>query len=418
MHISLVNKIEFYKLSFVGMETYAVNKLKVQLIRYIILVFLFFIGFSFMLPNIVQASEGEENLANMAIHHIQNIKNLENSVVKYSFKHYNLAENYIMRIEDENLKNQLLSQLYPYAEKVYSDEIKAVLSEFNTLFHRKDIKTYEDLEFNINAKIANSIDKEYLINELAYFGELHVYIPEVKEAIKALNKARLDETYIEEAEKAIVNSLVYKNAWTMSFLLNELNNIKYKIQNKTNILIIGDSIVLGMSSLYENGKPLTRVENAWWRELDPTYNTSLIAVGGMGVLEPGGYKLNPTYAALGMLKFAEEVNRINTAYDKIVIALSTNDFYYSPEEYKKALNELVEHIESKYNFKEIIFMNFFYHEKDMEEVAKVHGGKFIDIDMNSINKFNSDTDPWHPSIEGQKQIADIIIPYLKDLGNT
>lgn len=391
------------------------NKLN-KIILKIFIAFLFFIiAISKSEANVAFAEEDTNSPSYLAMQHINNIESNEDGQLVYSFKHYNLAESYLSKVIDEEVKNKLQFQLYGYAPKVFNEELIKVLKELTTLYYRKDVGTYENIASNLIPKLSNKIDKEYLAEELYNYGQLYVYTPEVIAAIGAVNRAWKDEAYIPEAEEIVVNGLSYKNLWSMCYFQNQLNMIKAKLNNdKEKILIIGDSLSLGMGAAYEDKNPLTTLEKVWWRKLDKDrFQFSFIAVGGMGVIQQGLMNNIASERAIDMVKYAEATTEVKRDYDKVIIALSTNDNWYLGSDYKLALRELVDYIKDNYKVKDFILLNFYAHENEMKEVAEETNAKFLDIDMFKISKFNSEIDNFHPSAEGYEQISELLWNHWK-----
>lgn len=386
------------------------NKLNKITLKICIALLFFIIAISQLEANIAFAEEDINSPSYLARQHINNIESTEDGRLVYSFKHYNLAEGYLSKVTDEEVKNKLQFQLYSYAPKVFNEELIKVLKEFTTLYYRKDIGTYENIASNLIPKLSNIIDQEYLAEELHNYGQMYVYTTEVIAAINAVNRAWKDEAYIPRAEEIVVDGLSYKNLWSMCYFQNQLNIIKAKLNNnKEKILIIGDSLSLGMGAVYDGKNPLTTLEKVWWRNLDKDrFQFSFIAVGGMGVIQQGLMNNIASERAIDMVKYAEATTEVKRDYDKVIIALSTNDNWYLGSDYKLALRELVDYIKDNYKVKEFILLNFYAHENEMKEVAEETNAKFLDIDMFKISKFNSEIDNFHPSAEGYEQIAELI----------
>ena len=386
------------------------NKLNKITLRICIAFLFLIITISSLEINIAFAEEDINSPSYLAAQHINNIESNEDGQLVYSFKHYNLAESYLLKVTDEEVKNKLQFQLYSYAPKVFNEELIRVLKEFTTLYYRKDVGTYENIASNLIPKLSNKVDKEYLEEELYNYGQLHVYTPEVIAAIDAVNRAWKDEAYIPKAEEIAVDGLSYKNLWSMCYFQNQLNMIKAKLNNnKEKILIIGDSLSLGMGAVYDGKNPLTTLEKVWWRNLDKDrFQFSFIAVGGMGVIQQGLMNNIASERAIDMVKYAEATTEVKRDYDKVIIALSTNDNWYLGSDYKLALRELVDYIKDNYKVKDFILLNFYSHENEMKEVAEETNSKFLDIDMFKISKFNSEIDNFHPSAEGYIQIAELL----------
>lgn len=320
-----------------------------------------------------------------------------------SFKYYSLAEAKINALSDEHLKRKLQTRLGQYSAQVYTQDIRDALYWFGELWAKKDLWPYEVLRTYVIGNVKSEEDREYLYEQLEGYGKSYVYTPSLLKALSSIDKAWKDKSYIKEAEQNIINPLSVENPWTMAYLEGQLNMIKAKDKEKQQILIIGDSITLGIGADYLDKKPITKVQDTWWNSYDSSkYQFSTLAIGGIGVLRSG------MVSALELVKFVESNSKSPKEYDKVIIALSTNDVYYSKEEYKKALMELVDYVKANYTLKQLVFINFNHFEDTMEEVAKSYGGAFIDIDMKEIHKCDSKIDDIHPSSKGQKQIYEII----------
>jgi lysophospholipase L1-like esterase len=229
--------------------------------------------------------------------------------------------------------------------------------------------------------------------------------------VASVTKAWTDKTAIKDAEKGVVDNLAYENLWSMYFLEAQLNQIKYQKAStgKSKILILGDSITAGMGITYTGKQANAEVENAWWQSIDASRNEVMfLAVGGIGVIQQGLVNNVASDSGFDMLKYAEKVSTMGKDYDKIVIALSTNDYNYSDAEYSKALSQMMDYLKSNYKSKQYIFLNFYKHKDAMKEVAKKYSAKYIDVDMTKIDKYNSKIDNTHPSAKGQKQIYELI----------
>ncbi|WP_055666444.1 SGNH/GDSL hydrolase family protein [Desnuesiella massiliensis] len=387
-----------------------INKLNKTTFKICILLLFFIITISRLEINIAFAKEEMNSPSYLAMQYINNIESDEDGQLVYSFKHYNLAESYLSKVTDAEVKNKLQFQLYSYAPRVFNEELIKTLKEFTTLYYRKDIGTYENIATNLIPKLENKVDKEYLLEELYNYGQIHVYSPEVIASINAVSRAWEDEAYIPKAEEIVVNELSYKNLWSMCYFQNQLNMIKAKLNNdKEKILIIGDSLSLGMGAVYDGKDPLTTLERVWWRNLDQDrFQFSFTAIGGMGVIQQGLMNNIASERAIDMVKYAEATTEVKKDYDKVIIALSTNDNWYLGSDYKLALRELVDYIKNNYKVKEFILLNFYAHENEMKEVAEETNSKFLDVDMSKISKFNTEIDDFHPSAEGYSQIAELL----------
>jgi lysophospholipase L1-like esterase len=295
-----------------------------------------------------------------------------------------------------------------------NEYIKQVENQINSLKNKKDLYTYDQLTTNLIPKIKDEeVRKEYF-DETIKLAQEFVFTNNLKIALDALNKASNDLSYIKEAEKKITNGLAYENPWSMSYLQDQLNYLKSLNTNKKQVLIIGDSITLGMGSYYdENNNPVCNVDKTWWNDLDKDdYEFSIIAVGGMGVVREG--KINNIVSGCGidMLKFAEKTTNFNKKYDKVIIALSCNDDVIESQGYKNYLKEIVDYMKQNYKVEEYMFVNFYSHKEDMKEIADIYKSKYIDIDMSKINKFNPTLDDTHPSIKGQSEIEKLLEIYF------
>jgi lysophospholipase L1-like esterase len=229
-------------------------------------------------------------------------------------------------------------------------------------------------------------------------------------AVSDVEKAAKDSSYIEEAEKAVINGLAYESLWTMYDLQCKLNEIKYNnFIDKKKILILGDSITAGMGMYYTEAGGNAQIENAWWQYIDKDKNNVMfLAVGGMGIIQQGVMKEQISYGALDMLKYAEEISNMGKEYDEIIIALSTNDYSYSEDEYGTALMEMLDYLKENYECEKYGLINFYNHEDKMEEVAEQYSYKFVNVNMLGIDKYDLEIDDIHPSSKGQQQIYEVV----------
>ncbi|MBU3194847.1 SGNH/GDSL hydrolase family protein [Clostridium algidicarnis] len=339
---------------------------------------------------------------------VSEINNYIDKVSKTNFlEDYNLVEAKINAIPNKKTRLKLQSELGKYSSEVYTQDVKDALYWFGELNAKKDLWSYEVLRTYLIPHVKLQENRDYLLNELMSIGTTYVFTESVDEAVAAIDKAWLNKDCIKEAEMKIVNNLSYENPWSMAYLEGQLNMVKAKNKEKQQVLIIGDSITLGMGAEYMDGSPKTKVENTWWNNLDQSkYEFSTLAVGGIGVLKSG------IMSGLELVKFIESSSTPNNSYDKIIIALSTNDDKYSNKEYKEALRGLVDYVKIKYTGKELIFINFHDMEDAMKEVANSYNATFIDIDMDKIDKCNLKKDNIHPSVKGHSQISDVLKKYF------
>jgi lysophospholipase L1-like esterase len=282
-----------------------------------------------------------------------------------------------------------------------------IFDKMEILKIQKDLATYDQLYREIN-KISNALQREDLLDELDALGKELVYTKNTVVAVDGLNLAWQNKLAVSEAEKLVVNNLAYENSHTMNYLQAALNELKYnKNKEKKQILILGDSITIAMGTEYVDGKPQTHIEDAWWQYIDKEgCNINFLGVGGLGLL----YKPENTgKSALEMLKFVVEDTKMQKNYDKIIIALGTNDFSYSKKDYLEALDNYVLYLKGTFKTQEIIFLNFFYHEEEMKNIAKKYKSPFVDIDIKKIEYFDSNIDCFHPSAEGHKNIYEQFI---------
>ncbi|WP_055666447.1 SGNH/GDSL hydrolase family protein [Desnuesiella massiliensis] len=324
-----------------------------------------------------------------------------------SFKYYNLAEAKIGSISDEHLKRKLQTKLGIYSSKVYTQDIKDALYWLGELWAKNDLWSYEVLRTYVLDGVKSEEDRSYLKEQLVDYGKKRIFTKNLLYALQSIDRAWINKNYIKEAEQNIINKLSDENPWNMAYLQGQLNMIKAKNKEKEQILIIGDSITLGIGADYLNKKPITKVQDAWWNKfLNSKYEFSTMAVGGIGVLNSG------MTSGLELVKFIESASTPSKVYNKIIIALSTNDVTYSSEEYERALMELVNYIKNNYSSNQLLFVNFHNFEDVMEKVSKLYRGIFIDINMDRINKYDTNIDNIHPSSRGQEEIYKILKDYL------
>jgi lysophospholipase L1-like esterase len=292
-----------------------------------------------------------------------------------------------------------------FSYKVKGAEDLAAINIFDKmeiLKIQKDLGTYELLYREIN-KMSNELQREALLRELDILGKELIYTENTVAAIDGINLAWQNRLDISELEKLVVNKLAYENSRTMYYLQATLNELKYnKTKDKKQILILGDSITLAMGTVYVDGEPQTHIEDAWWQYIDKKkYNVNFLGVGGLGLLsKPESTGKN----ALEMLEFIIENTKMPRSFDKIIIALGTNDFRWTKEEYVEALDKYIVYLKENFNTEEIIFLDLFYHQEEMKRVAEKYKSPFVDIDMNKVMYFDSNIDNIHPSSEGHKNI--------------
>jgi lysophospholipase L1-like esterase len=334
---------------------------------------------------------------------------VENLKADKSVDSYYIAKGEVLKLTNPDMKTIYQQELQTYYPKVFTEDVMTVLDGLSELSIKKDLVTYNNLMNDLIPDISNAKSRRYLKNEAYSLGENSVYTPAALKAVNAVSNAWTGKAYISDTEMAIVNNLAYENLWTMYYLQAQLNEMKYAKSKKQKILILGDSITNGMGISYTGKQGNAEIENAWWQYIDKwKYDTMFLAVGGMGVIQQGLINNVASESGFNMLKYAEKVSQMGKEYDKIVIALSTNDYSYSDAEYEKALSEMMDYFKKNYKSKEYILLNFYNHEDAMKVVAKKYSSKFIDIDMKKIDKFDPDYDSIHPSAIGQKQIFDLV----------
>lgn len=326
-----------------------------------------------------------------------------------SLDSYYIAKGEILKLNNPDMKTIYEQELQTYYPEVFTDKVMKVLNTMSIFNVRKDLLTYNELMNDLIPKVENKKSREYLKNEIYNIGQYAVYTPETLKAVNTISKAWADKYYIKEAEKEIVNNLAYENLWTMYYLQAQLNELKYSKSAKKKILIIGDSITNAMGASYKGDEGKAEIQNAWWQYIDQTkYDIMFLAVGGMGVIQQGLINNIVSDSGFDMFKYAEKISQMGKNYDKIVIALSTNDYVYSDYAYENALGEMLDYIQDNYNSKEYILLNFYNHEEAMKNVAKKYSAKFLDVDMAKIDKFNPVKDDIHPSAKGQRQIYEAV----------
>jgi lysophospholipase L1-like esterase len=334
---------------------------------------------------------------------------VENLKADKSVDSYYIAKGEVLKLTNPDMKTIYQQELQTYYPQVFTEDVMNVLNGLSELSIKKDLVTYNNLMNDLIPEVSNAKSRRYLKNEAYSLGENSVYTPAALKAVNAVSDAWTGKEYISDTEMAIVNNLAYENLWTMYYLQAQLNEMKYAKSKKQKILILGDSITNGMGISYTGKQGNAEIENAWWQYIDKwKYDTMFLAVGGMGVIQQGLINNVASESGFDMLKYAEKVSQMGKEYDKIVIALSTNDYSYSDAEYEKALSEMMDYFKKNYKSKEYILLNFYNHEDAMKKVAKKYSSKFIDIDMKNIDKFNPDYDNIHPSAIGQKQIYDLV----------
>jgi lysophospholipase L1-like esterase len=343
------------------------------------------------------------NTSKSAQEHIDNFKKYK------SLDAYYIAKGETLKLNNPDMKVIFEQELQASYQEVFTDNVMKVMDALSVFNVRKDLLTYNELMNDLIPKVENKKSREYLKNEVYTIGENAVYTPETLRAVNTISKAWADKYYIKQAEKEIVNNLAYKNLWTMYYLQAQLNELKYSKSDKKKILIIGDSITNGMGASYKGDKGNAEIQNAWWQYIDQIkYDIMFLAVGGMGVIQQGLINNFVSDSGFDMLKYAEKVSKMGKDYDKIVIALSTNDYVYSDYQYERALGEMLEYMQKNYRSKEYILLNFYNHEDAMKSAAKDYSAKFIDVDMTKIDKFNPAKDDIHPSAKGQRQIYEAV----------
>jgi lysophospholipase L1-like esterase len=335
--------------------------------------------------------------------YIENLKKTPN------LQNYFVAQGKFWSIQERGLRDELNQELTSYVPKVFKEDVVNALNGFTEMALKKDIVSYSNLVEKLIPQVTRPADRDFLYSQAYDWGEAIVYSEKVQLAVNAVNKAWGDFSTIKQAEKTAINNTAYENLWSMSYLQAQMNEMKYKKTTKNKILIIGDSIALGMGISYDGNDPQVQVENAWWQNIDQSKNEVMfLAVGGMGVLQQGLINGMASHDALGMLRYAEKISVMGKQYDRIVIALSTNDYNYSSEEYSIGLSTLMDYFKNNYKTNQYIFINFENHEDAMKSVAQKYSAKFIDVDMSKIDKFNPVIDKTHPSAEGQKQIYEAV----------
>jgi arginase family enzyme len=332
---------------------------------------------------------------------------LDDLKINSCYENYEIAENEIQKINDTSEKIVLTAKLNRYSF-VITPDLQRVLDNLTELKIKKDIATYEETLTLID-DIENLVDREYLLSEVTSWGSEFVYTDNTIKAIESLLVASNDYSLdnVTKAEKSIVNKLCYENLWTMYYLQGKLNNLTYEnTKDKKQILILGDSISLGMATRYKNnGGSKTTIENVYWQYISKEkYNVNFLAVGGLGLIEKPQINDTQMDNALNLLKYQEKYSGVNKEYDKIFITFGTNDSQNSKASYMDALDEYVSYILENYNANEYILMNFYFYEKQMEKIAEKYDITYIDIDMDCVDISDDDIYAIHPSVKGQEEI--------------
>jgi lysophospholipase L1-like esterase len=326
-----------------------------------------------------------------------------------SFRSYEKAEEKIQDLADKDDREDFTRRLSLCKNLIYTQDLMKTLDEFKNLSTNKDLYTYKLLDEKLIPKIQSSIDREYFKAELDKFKKI-IFTDRLNGAVQALNDAKQDRSKITSSQQTIINNLCYENSWSMAYLLNQINELKGQDNSKEQILILGDSISLGMGSIYNGAKePVCSSQTAWCTRFDPNkYEYSLIAVGGMGVAQPGYINGILTGDALDMLKYAEKTSNIRKKYDKIILAVGSNDSLYDQETYKNKYSELMDYLDKYYRTSKYDFINFYTYPDEMKEISDKYHGNFFKIDMRNIDKINKNVDEIHPSSLGYKQIWDLL----------
>lgn len=320
-----------------------------------------------------------------------------------TIKNYNYAVGQADKLEDSTMKSKAYSEIMKYNGEIFTPKFAQVMKLYNKLAAQKDVGTYYDLTRAI-AAMPKAEDREYLLEQIDSWSKQYIFTPTVQSAIAAIYSINGDSTSITKAETLTINKVYEENIWSMFYLETALNKLKYKTtQNKKQILILGDSLTLGMAVEFEDKKPKTKVEHTWWQQINKEkYNVNFLALGGLTL----GFGLD-------MLEYADAVGYTDRKYDKIFITLGSNDYKLNDVEFYKALENYVQYVEKNYKAEEYVLVNFYYHEAPTRFVASKHNFKFVKVDMSNIEVYDKTLDIIHPSAKGHKQIFDQISTQLE-----
>lgn len=149
-----------------------------------------------------------------------------------TFYSFNVAYGSIMKISDENIRNNMLAKLDTLTSVVWTEDVKKYVALLDTLQKTGSGKIYDEMINQIQTSNLYDIDKEYLLGELTSWGKRLVYTQDYIAAVDAVVNAWTSSTAssIAAAEELI---LKLNNIYNKEYLTGELSKIKAKISKDT-----------------------------------------------------------------------------------------------------------------------------------------------------------------------------------------
>lgn len=154
-----------------------------------------------------------------------------------TFYSFNLAYAEVMKLTDENEKNQLLDKLGSISNIVWRPDITNIYAILKEMSNTGSGKIYDEVQITIANADIPQVDKDYLLTEVTSWGRNLVWTDDYSQGMSALLNAwaKQDLDSINKAE-ATISQL--KNKYSKDYLFSELDKVKklvavYEITKET-----------------------------------------------------------------------------------------------------------------------------------------------------------------------------------------
>jgi hypothetical protein len=147
------------------------------------------------------------------------------SLKEKTFYSFNLAYAEVMKLTDENEKNQLLGKLGAISNIVWRPDITKIYAILKEMADTGSGKIYDEVQVVIANADIPQVDKDYLLTEVTSWGKELVWTVDYSNAVSVLGNAwtKKDADSIDKAEVII---LQIKNEKSRAYLLGELEKVK------------------------------------------------------------------------------------------------------------------------------------------------------------------------------------------------